>query len=70
MTDAAKLRMTPRQIGGFAEWSILVEWPDGREQNINGFDSLAQIRAWIARDSRAWIDKALADRARLADLGL
>ena len=70
MTDAAKLRMTPKRISGFAEWSIFVEWPDGREQFIDGFDSPEQIRAWIAKDARAWIDKAMADQARRAEMGL
>ena len=63
MTDAAKLRMTPKRISGFAEWSIFVEWPDGREQFIDGFDSPEQIRAWIAKDA-ATVQRSTPERSR------
>ena len=50
--------MTPRQLKFFSEWYVVVAWPDGREQRVNGFDSEAHARGWIDQESEAWIANA------------
>ena len=48
--------LTPKQIGFFfSDWKILVVWPNGLKQQINGFTSEAHARGWIDHNSADWI---------------
>jgi hypothetical protein len=47
--------MTPHALGFFSEWYVLVEWPNGRKQKVNGFKNEAHARGWIEQESAAWI---------------
>lgn len=47
--------LTPRQLGFFSDWKIIVVWPNGVKQQINGFSSEAHARGWITHNSAEWI---------------
>jgi len=47
--------LTPRQLGFFSDWKVLVVWPNGLKQQINGFTSEAHARGWITHNSSDWI---------------
>jgi len=34
---------------------VLVTWPDGPEQQLDGFSSVEAARAWIEDDGPSWI---------------
>ena len=57
MTDA-KPTMKPHRIPGFSEWCVAVEWPNGKVQHVNGFDSEVQANGWIRTEGPAWVAKA------------
>jgi hypothetical protein len=54
----AKPTMTPRPLGLFSEWYVLVVWPTGKQQQVHGFTNEAHARGWIAEESEAWITQA------------
>ena len=39
-----------------ADWSVLVTWPDEREQYLDGFQSFDETVAWVADKSQAWLE--------------
>jgi NTP pyrophosphatase (non-canonical NTP hydrolase) len=47
--------LTPRQLGFFSDWKVLVVWPNGLKQQINGFTSEAHAQGWITHNSSDWI---------------
>ena len=47
--------LTPRQLGFFSDWKIIVVWPNGVKQQINGFTSEAHAQGWITHNSAEWI---------------
>ncbi len=47
--------LTPKQLGFFSDWKILVVWPNGAKQQINGFTSEAHAQGWIVHNSAEWI---------------
>ncbi|HEY2658942.1 MAG TPA: hypothetical protein VGI79_04415 [Caulobacteraceae bacterium] len=57
MTRAAPT-MSIRQMQTFSEWYVLVVWPTGKQQQVNGFQSEAHARGWIDTESKAWIIEA------------
>jgi hypothetical protein len=34
---------------------VLVTWPDGRPEHVNGFKSEAAALAWIESESKGWL---------------
>lgn len=38
------------------KWCVLVVWPDGREQELRGFESEIAAEHWIARGSVNWLE--------------
>ena len=55
MIKASKLTMAPRALKDGSAWYIELTWPDGRAEQIDGFQSEAEIGDWIARKSEAWL---------------
>jgi len=39
-----------------ADWSVLVTWPDQREQYLDGFVSFDETVTWVKDKSRAWLE--------------
>ena len=39
-----------------SDWSVLVTWPDQREQYLDGFQSVDETTAWIEGKSKAWLE--------------
>ena len=50
--------MEAKSLGFFSEWYVLVTWPAGSKDRIDGFENEAHARGWIAQESAAWIEKA------------
>jgi hypothetical protein len=50
--------MTPRQMNMFSDWYVVVVWPDGHKQQVNGFKDERHARGWIEHESQAWLAKA------------
>ena len=48
-------KMEPRQLGFFSEWFVLITWPDGRKQRVDGFSTEAHARGWMEHESAAWL---------------
>ena len=44
---------TPRPVRD--EWYIHVEWPDGRFEPIQHFQSESEAQNWIAENSERWL---------------
>ena len=51
----AKPIFTPRELKDWSGWFVVVQWPNGREQHVNGFGSEAAAISWIADESAAWL---------------
>ena len=47
--------MAPRALKDGSAWYIELTWSDGRTEQIDGFQSEAEIGDWIARKSAAWL---------------
>jgi NTP pyrophosphatase (non-canonical NTP hydrolase) len=54
MNNAAPT-LTPKQMGFFSDWKVLVVWPNGVKQQINGFSSEAHAQGWITHNSAEWV---------------
>jgi hypothetical protein len=39
-----------------ADWSVLVTWPDQRQQYLDGFQSFDETVAWVQDKSQAWLE--------------
>ena len=39
-----------------ADWSVLVTWPDERQQYLDGFQSFDETVAWVNDKSMAWLE--------------
>jgi hypothetical protein len=44
--------MQPFQTG--AEWYVLVTWPEGQTDRIDGFTSQRAAELWIEREIHSW----------------
>jgi hypothetical protein len=55
MTKPAKPTMVPRALKDGSAWYIELTWPDGRSEQIGGFQSESEIGDWISRKSDAWL---------------
>jgi hypothetical protein len=55
MTKASRPTMAPRALKDGSAWYIALTWPDGHTEQIDGFQSEAEIGDWIARKSEAWL---------------
>jgi hypothetical protein len=47
----------PRELKVGLGYYVLVTWPDGRPQHINGFKSEAAALAWIESKSQGWLEQ-------------
>lgn len=54
--------MEPRPVRFFSEWYVQVAWSDGHKQRVDGFESEAHARGWIATEAQAWIAHAKRSR--------
>jgi hypothetical protein len=55
MIKSSKPTMAPRALKDGSAWYIELTWPDGRSEQIDGFQSEAEIGDWISRKSEAWL---------------
>jgi hypothetical protein len=39
-----------------SNWSVLVTWPDAREQYLDGFQTFDETVAWVSHKSLAWLE--------------
>jgi hypothetical protein len=42
-------------------WKVAATWPDGRFEEIEGFNTESEANEWVARSLRAWLDESLGD---------
>lgn len=61
MTDTIPT-MEARPVGFFSDWYVLVTWPNGKKERVDGFENEAHARGWIAQESEAWIAHATRPR--------
>jgi len=47
--------MQPCSLKDGSAWYIELTWPDGRIENIDSFQSEAEIKDWISCKSGAWL---------------
>jgi hypothetical protein len=50
-----KPTMEARQLGFFSDWYVVVVWPSGKKQRVDGFNSKAHALGWIEHESPEWI---------------
>jgi hypothetical protein len=55
MTKRAKPTMVPRALKDGGARYIEPTWPDGRSEQIGGFQSESEIGDWISRKSDFWL---------------
>lgn len=44
-----------RELKDGSAYYVLVTWPDGMEQQVNGFSNREEAHLWIEHDSDAWL---------------
>lgn len=44
---------------GHDEWFVAATWPDGRSEEIPGFETESEASAWVATEFEAWLDGRL-----------
>jgi hypothetical protein len=44
-----------REMKRGSEAYVLLTWPDGFEQHVNGFASESEARAWVEHESTDWL---------------
>jgi hypothetical protein len=50
------IRINPQPVKAGNEWHVMALWPSGHPEEITGFESEAEARAWIAGDgAKAWL---------------
>jgi hypothetical protein len=50
------IRINPQPIKVGNEWRVMAIWPSGHPEEITGFKTEAEARAWIAGDgAKAWL---------------
>jgi hypothetical protein len=50
------IRINPQPIKAGNEWRVMAIWPSGHLEEITGFKTEAEARAWIAGDgAKAWL---------------
>jgi hypothetical protein len=47
--------MSARCLKDGSAWYIELTWPDGRVEQVDSFQSEAEIDEWISRKSGAWL---------------
>ena len=53
-TDLAP-QFTPKPLKDGSGWYVLASWPNGREEQIDGFVTEAEAQTWIRDESAAWL---------------
>ncbi len=56
MSDAKSPSFKACETKRGADWSVLVTWPDERQQYLDGFQSLDDAVAWVNHKSQAWLE--------------
>jgi len=49
--------LEPRALKDRSGWYVLLTWPSGADEQINGFAAEAEAQTWIEHESQAWITK-------------
>ncbi len=50
------IRINPQPIKAGNEWRVMAIWPSGHSEEITGFKTEAEARAWIAGNgAKAWL---------------
>jgi len=50
------IRINPQPVRVGKEWHVVAIWPSGHAEEITGFKTEAEARAWIAGDgAKAWL---------------
>jgi hypothetical protein len=63
MMDDPPPPMTPRKREDTSGWMVLVCWPDGREEKVNGFRSLSDVGSWFSfGGSQEWLNQHLGNK--------
>jgi hypothetical protein len=52
-----KTEFEPVELKSDPRWHVRVKFPSGQQTYVNGFDTEAQARDWIARDATAWLQR-------------
>jgi hypothetical protein len=54
---ANKPDLMPCELKDGSGWCVAVTWPNGSEEQVNGFRSELAAADWIKRESAAWLQK-------------
>ena len=50
------IRINPQPVKVGDEWHVVAVWPSGHPEQITGFKTEAEARAWITGDAaKAWL---------------
>jgi hypothetical protein len=39
------------------EWFVAAKWPDGRVEDIRGFNTESEANEWVANELQSWLDQ-------------
>jgi hypothetical protein len=53
--------MRPRELRDGSGWYVLVEWGDRPSEQVGGFQTESEARAWIEQDAPGWLRKRFAE---------
>jgi hypothetical protein len=57
MTDKSSPIVETRELKDGSAWYIVLTWPNGQTENIDGFSSEAEINEWITTKYPGWLAK-------------
>jgi hypothetical protein len=57
MIDKSSPTLQARELKDGSAWYIVLTWPNGQTENIDGFGSESELDEWITTKYRAWLAK-------------
>jgi hypothetical protein len=59
MTDKSLPTLKARELKDGSSWYIVLTWPNGQTENIDGFGSESELNEWITTKYRGWLAKQI-----------
>ena len=57
MIDKGSPTLQARELKDGSAWYIVLTWPNGQTENIDGFSSETEINEWMTTKYRGWLAK-------------
>ena len=57
MIDKGSSTLRARELKDGSAWYIVLTWPNGQTENIDGFSSETEINEWMTTKYRGWLAK-------------